>query len=71
MDHLSNVCNGFRLPLWSIQRGFTPGFAKKGALDSQLQVIKLTSCLPMVGGSLRVLKLFFDLNLLCGLNGLI
>jgi hypothetical protein len=22
----------------------------KGALDSQLQVIKLTSCLPMVGG---------------------
>jgi hypothetical protein len=24
---------------------------KKGALDSQPQVIKFTSCLPMVGGS--------------------
>jgi hypothetical protein len=33
-----------------------PGFVnyKKGALDSQLQVIKFTSCLPMVSGSLRV-----------------
>ena len=30
---------------------------KKGALDSQPQVIKLNSCLPMVGGSLRVLRL--------------
>jgi hypothetical protein len=28
---------------------------KKGALDSQSQVIKITSCLPRVGGSLRVL----------------
>ena len=28
---------------------------KKGALNSQQQVIKLTSCLPMVGGSLRAL----------------
>ena len=39
-----------------IRRGFAPGFVnyKKGALDSQPQVIKLTSCLPMVGGSLRV-----------------
>jgi hypothetical protein len=27
---------------------------KNGALDSQPQVIKLTSCLPMVGGSLRL-----------------
>jgi hypothetical protein len=26
---------------------------QKGALDSQPQVIKLTSCLPMVGGSFR------------------
>ena len=25
-----------------------------GALDSQPQVIKFTSCLPMVGGSLRL-----------------
>ena len=35
-----------------IRRGFAPGFVnyKKGALDSQPQVIKLTSCLPMVSG---------------------
>jgi hypothetical protein len=34
--------------------GFTPGFLdyKKGASDPQPQVIKFTSCLPMVGGSL-------------------
>ena len=40
-----------------IRRGFAPGFVnyKKGALD--LHVIKLTSCLPMIGGSLRVLRL--------------
>jgi hypothetical protein len=40
-----------------IRRGFAPDFVnyKKGALDSQPQVIKFTSCLPMVGGSLRVL----------------
>ena len=30
---------------------------EKGALDSQPQVIEFTSCLPMVGGSLRVLRL--------------
>ena len=30
---------------------------KKGALDSQAQEIKFTSCLPMVGGSLRALQL--------------
>ena len=29
---------------------------KKGALDSQPQVIKFTSCSPRVGGSLRVLR---------------
>ena len=36
-----------------------PGFVnfRKGALDSQPQVIKFTSCLPMVGGSLWVLRL--------------
>jgi hypothetical protein len=39
--------------------GFAPSFVnyKKGALYSQPQVIKLTSCLPRVGGSLRVLRL--------------
>jgi hypothetical protein len=28
---------------------------KKNALDSQPQVIKFTSCLPMIGGSLRLI----------------
>jgi hypothetical protein len=34
-----------------------PGFVnyKKGALDSQPQVIKFTSCLPMVDASLQLL----------------
>jgi hypothetical protein len=36
---------------------------QKGPLDSQSQVIKLTSCLPMVGGSLRVLRLLPPLKL--------
>ena len=42
-----------------IRRGFAPGFVnyKTGALDPQPQVIKFTSCLPMVGGSLRVFRL--------------
>jgi hypothetical protein len=43
------------------RRGFAPGFVnyKKGALDSQLQVIELLYQfnLSMVGGSLRVLRL--------------
>jgi len=42
------------------QHGFAPGFAnynnKKGALDSQSQVIKFISCLLMGDGSLRVLQ---------------
>ena len=48
-----------------IRRGFAPGFVnyKKGALDSPPQVIKFTSCLPMVGGSLRVLRLLPPLKL--------
>jgi hypothetical protein len=48
-----------------IRRGFAPGFAnyKKGTLDSQPQVIKFTSCLPMVGGSLRVFRLLPSLKL--------
>jgi hypothetical protein len=37
---------------------------KKGALDSQLQMIKFTSCFPMVGGSLRVLRLLPSLKLI-------
>jgi len=53
-----------RTILSPIRRGFTPGFVnyKKGALDSQPQVIKFTSCLPMVGGSLRVLRLLPSLK---------
>jgi hypothetical protein len=44
-----------------IWRGFMPSFVndKKGALDSQPQVIKFT----MVGGSLRVLRLLPPLKL--------
>ena len=44
---------------------YWPGFVnyKKRALDSQPQVIKLTSCLPMVSGSLRVLRLLPPLKL--------
>jgi hypothetical protein len=47
-----------------ILRGFAPSFVnyKKGALDSQPQVIKFTSCLPMICGSLRVLRLLPPLN---------
>jgi hypothetical protein len=51
--------------LWlnELRRGFAPDFVnyKKGALDSQPQVIKFTSCLPIVGGSLRVLPNFTTL----------
>ena len=35
---------------------------QKGALDPQPQVIKFTSCLPMVGDSLLVLRLLSPLN---------
>ena len=39
--------------------GSRPGLliTKKDALDSQPQVMKFTSCLLMVGGSLRVFRL--------------
>jgi hypothetical protein len=49
-----------------IRRGFTPGlvYYKKGALDSQPQVIKFTNCLPMVDGSLRVLRRLLPLKLI-------
>jgi hypothetical protein len=35
---------------------------KKAALDSQPQMLRLTNCLPMVGGSLRVLQLLAHLR---------
>ena len=52
--------------LSSIRREFAPGFGnyKKGALDSPPQVIKFISCLPIVGGFLRVLRLLPPLKLL-------
>ena len=48
-----------------IRRGFAPGFVnyKKGALDSQPQMIKFTSFLPIAGGSLRVLRILPPLKL--------
>ena len=42
-------------PAWKI--------TKEDALDTQPQGIKLTRCLPMVGGSLRVLRLLPPLKL--------
>ena len=47
------------ISLSPIRRGFAPGFVnyKKDALDSQPQEMKFTSSLPMVGGSLRILRL--------------
>jgi len=53
------------MPHSAIFQLYPPGFVncKKGELDSQPQVIKLTSCLPMVGGSPRVLQLLPPLNL--------
>jgi len=49
-------------PIW---RGFATGFVdyKKGAFDSRPQVIKFTSCLSMVGDSLRVLRLLPPLQM--------
>ena len=46
-------------------RGFAPGFVnyKKSALDSQPKVITFTSCLPMIGGSLRVFRLLPPLKM--------
>ena len=48
-----------------IRRGFAPSFVnyKKGCTRLAAQVIKFTSCLPMVGGSLRVLWLLPPLKL--------
>ena len=53
------------ISLSPIRHGFAPGFVnyKKGALDSQPQVIKLTSYLPMVDGSLWELRLLPQLKL--------
>ena len=61
----ARVAQWVRPSLSPIRRWFTPGFVnyKAGALDSQPQVIKFTSCLPMIGGFLRVLRLLPPLKL--------
>jgi hypothetical protein len=48
-----------------INMGSRPVFVnyKKAVLDSQPQMLKLTNCLPMVGGSLRVLQLLAHLRM--------
>jgi len=60
LDYLTTLTR-----LSPMRRGLAPGFVyyKKGALDSLPQVIKFTSCLPMVGGSLRVFRLLPPLNM--------
>ena len=47
-----------------IRRGFAPSFVndKTGALDSQPQVMKFTSCLSMIGGSLGYSGFFHHWN---------
>jgi hypothetical protein len=48
-----------------VRRGFEPDLVNytKGALDSQPQMIMLTSCLPIIGGFLRLLRLLSPLKL--------
>ena len=64
MGLIVGLSNNSYKPITNTAR-FASGFVnyKKGAFDSQPQVIKLTSCLPMVGGSLRVLRLLPPLKL--------
>ena len=56
----NNLCKPITNTAW-VRAGYVN--YKKGPLDSQSQVIKFTSCLPMVGGSLRVLRLLPPLKL--------
>jgi hypothetical protein len=60
----SNSCRVFDCPIF-VTEFHCPSLiiTKKGALDLQLQVIKFTSCLPMIGDSLRVLRLLPPLKL--------
>ena len=64
MSQIVGVPNNSYKPITNT-REFAPGFVnyKKGAFDSQPQVIKFTSFLPMVGGSLRVHRLLPPLKL--------
>jgi hypothetical protein len=58
LDELRSLDLTAHTSLSPIRREFAPSFVnyKKGALDSQPQVTRFTSCLPRVGGSLRVLR---------------
>ena len=49
---VTNVSLMFEVILWHISCPTVQNY-KKGVFDSQPQVIKFTSCLSMVGGSLR------------------
>ena len=52
------ICPSEKTSLSPIRREFAPGFVnyKKSALDSQLQVIKFASCLPMVLSASSITK---------------
>ena len=64
-SHLASLSFFLNNIISPIRRGFAPDFVnyKNGAFDSQPQVILLTSCLPMVDDSLRVLRLLPPLKL--------
>ena len=55
--YYSIPCYDGLLRIYSVGSRPALWITKKGAFDSQPQVIKFTSCLPMVGGSLQVLPL--------------
>jgi hypothetical protein len=64
MSYVVGLPNNWYKPITNtawVRAGFVN--YRKGALDSQPQVIKFTSCLPMVDGSLRVLRLLPPLTL--------
>jgi hypothetical protein len=65
------VCGALKIYLKTLTTEYSSDFqhelslyTRKGALDLQPQVIKFTSCLPMVGGSLQVLRLPLPLKLI-------
>jgi hypothetical protein len=64
MSYVVGLPNNWYSPITNtawVRAGFVN--YKKGALDSQPQVIKFTICLPMVDDSLRVLRLLPPLTL--------
>ena len=65
MDYLTTHTN--LSPIWC---GFTPAFVnyKKGCTRLAVASDKVTSCLPMVGGSFRVLRLLPPLKVVRALN---